>query len=233
MSECHERRRKRWDVTDTPSSQHYIGVPTWSQAVRTANATRGEVLVWEGGVVPGYFSSCCGGRAATALDAVGPNPVNAVPPLGGHGDPPHCGAAPRYTWTEAWDADAVAEAIRSHGRHVGNRDLEAITHITSIRSMKPNAHDRPTLLQIHSGATIATMRCVDFPAVVSSADIGQVASGWIDATTRSGILHVKGHGFGHGVGLCQYGAEELASSSSTPKDILQFYYPGAEIKEAW
>jgi stage II sporulation protein D len=233
VSECHERQNRTWDVTDTPASQHYIGVPTWSQAVTTAKATEGQLLVWNGSVVPGYFSSCCGGRAATASDAVGPNPVNAVPPLDGHSDPPHCSNAPRYTWEATWDATRVAEALRAHGSRIGDHDLAGIKRVTSIRSMKPNRHGRPTLLQIQDGSRTVTMRCVDFPGSVASSGIEPVASGWIDAVERDGELHVRGHGFGHGVGLCQYGAEELASSSSTPHDILQFYYPGAEIRKAW
>ena len=65
LSEIHQRVKHAWDVTDTPASQAYHGV-AYSQAVRCADATRGQILTWEDSLVPGYFSSCCGGAAATA-----------------------------------------------------------------------------------------------------------------------------------------------------------------------
>lgn len=42
-------------------------------------------------------------------------------------------------------------------------------------------------------------------------------------------MHVRGAGSGHGVGLCQTGAKELAAEGSGYKDILKFYYPKAKL----
>jgi stage II sporulation protein D len=46
--------------------------------------------------------------------------------------------------------------------------------------------------------------------------------------TSQGILF-KGEGWGHGVGLCQYGAKDLAQKGATYKQILQHYFPGSKI----
>jgi SpoIID/LytB domain protein len=42
------------------------------------------------------------------------------------------------------------------------------------------------------------------------------------------ILH--GHGWGHGVGLCQIGAAVMAASGKTYREILSFYYPGTTLE---
>ena len=42
-------------------------------------------------------------------------------------------------------------------------------------------------------------------------------------------IYMNGLGMGHGVGLCQYGAQELAGKGESWKDILKWYYPGATI----
>jgi len=49
--------------------------------------------------------------------------------------------------------------------------------------------------------------------------------------TRQGIVYTfsDGRGFGHGVGLCQTGAENMARQGKTVRDILNWYYPGARI----
>ena len=42
-------------------------------------------------------------------------------------------------------------------------------------------------------------------------------------------LSITGFGMGHGVGLCQYGAQELAGRGESWEDILSWYYPKADI----
>jgi len=39
----------------------------------------------------------------------------------------------------------------------------------------------------------------------------------------------NGHGYGHGVGMCQWGAKGMAEEGFGYKDILNFYYPKANI----
>ena len=58
-------------------------------------------------------------------------------------------------------------------------------------------------------------------------------SSWftIHETGDSYILH--GKGWGHGVGLCQIGAARMALSGKNYKEILEFYYPGTDIKKAY
>ncbi|TGL60866.1 SpoIID/LytB domain-containing protein [Leptospira sarikeiensis] len=44
-------------------------------------------------------------------------------------------------------------------------------------------------------------------------------------------FYLKGKGFGHGTGLCQYGAREMSFQGAKANEILLFYFPGAELKE--
>ena len=62
----------------------------------------------------------------------------------------------------------------------------------------------------------------------------KVFSGWIlKSQSRRGVLTLEGAGFGHGVGLCQYGAEARARSGMTWREILALSYPGAKIANNW
>jgi stage II sporulation protein D len=231
--ECNHRVSRSWDVLDTAASQVYVGIPTWDQAGRCAKATEGLVLTWEGEVIPGYFSSCCGGRAATATDAVGPNPINRVPPLRGHGGIAKCMDAPRYRWSGHWDAARVGRAIRAWGRRSGQGDIAVLGAIKSIRPTDPNEHGRPTRLEVVTATGSSSIRCVDLPGVFAGAGLDPLSSGWVGGDVSGGVLTVKGRGFGHGVGLCQYGAESMASHGSTRRKIIDFYYPGVAITKAW
>ncbi len=231
--ECEHRKSRSWDVLDTPASQVYVGIPTWKQAGRCAKATEGLVLTWKGDIIPGYFSSCCGGRAATAEDAVGPNPINKIPPLRGHGGIAKCVDAPKYRWSDGWDADRVGRAIRAWGRRSGQKDVASLGTIKSIRPTDPNKHGRPTHLDIIARNTTVTIRCVDLPGVFSEANLKMLSSGWVGGDVFKGKITMNGRGFGHGVGLCQYGAESMASHGSASRKIIKFYYPDVNITQAW
>ena len=54
---------------------------------------------------------------------------------------------------------------------------------------------------------------------------------WRDA--GAAIEFFDGRGFGHGVGLCQWGAQGKAAAGWTAGQILQFYYPGARVKRLY
>ena len=51
--------------------------------------------------------------------------------------------------------------------------------------------------------------------------------------TASGSFVLHGHGWGHGVGLCQIGAAVMGHQGMSYRDILLHYYQGAEIKQVY
>lgn len=54
----------------------------------------------------------------------------------------------------------------------------------------------------------------------------RVRSDWYDVVVRGDELIFDGRGFGHGVGLCQVGAAEMAREGRSAREILGFYFPG-------
>ena len=62
----------------------------------------------------------------------------------------------------------------------------------------------------------------------------RILSTWFDIEDRGkSIALVNGRGWGHGVGLCQYGARYLADRGKTAEEILRFYYPKVELVRAY
>ena len=45
----------------------------------------------------------------------------------------------------------------------------------------------------------------------------------------SGALRISGKGYGHGAGLCQWGAAGFAREGRTYREILAHYYPGTDV----
>lgn len=67
-------------------------------------------------------------------------------------------------------------------------------------------------------------------AACSVAAAGGASAETGSATVPASAVVISGHGFGHGIGLSQWGAEERAAAGQTYNEILSFYYPGTELR---
>lgn len=66
-------------------------------------------------------------------------------------------------------------------------------------------------------------------AVDRSLGWNRVRSDWYTVAVAGGALHISGRGYGHGVGLCQAGAHEMADEGRSYREILAFYFPGTKV----
>ena len=234
-----ERTNHTFDVTDGPSTQAYHGVVEDKTAHDAQASTSGMILSWNDRLVPGYFSSCCGGRAATAIDAIGPSPVNDIPPLRGHRDDDYCRDSPLYEWTINRSARTLGRRLAKYGRSHGLTDLGSMSTIQDIQVAEANEHGRPVSLKIidrnQHHATITTNQF--FRASNHGGSIGrptkELWSGWAMGRTERGRIDLQGHGFGHGVGLCQYGAQGMGKQGHSWREIISWYYPDVILHRAW
>lgn len=215
-----DRRGKFWHVRASPSDQAFVGGELRPIALDAVKATRGQVLTWGNQILCTYYSSCCGGRPARASDTFAAD-SNAVAPLSGQGRLCPCEKSGRYRWT-----------TEVSGKSLGDR--VGLDTIRSIKPIRSNPWGRATKMQLQDmkGAVVelSPERLRTHLAALGS----KVFSGWIlKSQSRRGVLTLEGAGFGHGVGLCQYGAEARARSGMTWRQILSLYYPGAKIANNW
>ena len=215
-----DRRGKFWHVRASPSDQAFAGGEVRPVALDAVQSTRGQVLTWNNQILCTYYSSCCGGRPARASDTFAAT-SNAIAPLSGQGRPCPCQASKRYRWT-----------TEVSGKLLGNR--VGLQTIRSIKPIRTNPWGRVIKLQLQDmkGAT------ADLTPEVLRSHItalgGKAFSGWIlKSESRRGVLHLDGAGFGHGVGLCQFGAEARARKGMGWREILALSYPGAKLSTNW
>ena len=69
---------------------------------------------------------------------------------------------------------------------------------------------------------------IDVRQFVSAAGL---ASPCFTYTYKDGVFGFTAHGFGHLVGMSQYGADRMAEDGSSFKDILEYYFKGCTLKE--
>jgi len=204
-------------------SQVYAGRDAESALTsRAVRETRGEVLLSPNKrVVKAFYCSTCGG-----LTAVGRSVFDDVPAgvMGAAVACPDCRTSPNYAWQRRLSAERVCTAA----------DLP-VAPLESVSFSPETLKDRTQTVTVRAGGRQATLSATKFRERLSAGrpKAEQLLSTLFTAAPRieGGELVVEGRGWGHGVGLCQYGAAGFAARGATYSAILGRYYPGAELSK--
>jgi len=234
----HWRDRRHYDLTTGPDTQAWEAGAGSGPEAAAVLATRGMVLTWNGLVIPAYFSSCCGGLPAAASDAIGSNPANAIAPLAGRSDRDRCcEEAPTYRWRRNTSTPAISRGLASWARRSGRGEDVDLGALRAIEIAETNVHGRPTAhaLRDRSGRRAVWSSETFRRGLAAAMPRGSkpIYSAAIEPQVDPASAIFAGRGHGHGVGLCQYGAEAMAKSGASAETILERYYPTSWIHPAW
>lgn len=209
-----ENRLKDYDVTSDIYSQVYGG--RTSERYRTNEAveeTKDYVLTYKGKIFPAYYHATCAGHTEDAsllwnID---------IPPLKGVVCD-FCGDSPHFRWYVDYSKDELKDRLRKAGYKINN--------IKDIIIVGRDKSGRVTDLRI-----ITVEKNMDIPAKDFRNIVGPniIRSTNFKVTVFSRNIVFEGLGWGHGVGLCQWGAYFMAKKGYTDNEILKYYYPGTEI----
>ncbi len=186
--------------------QVYRGVAQEDERTRAAvEATRGEVLTFELAPIEAYFHASCGGRTESGADALSRD-LPYLQPV----DCP-CGTLP----ASSWSLTLAPGELRSV---VGPSEAEAL----SVLGRSPTGRARRVRL--------TASRTLDAAAFRARLGYSRVKSLAFEVDHARGGVRLVGRGFGHGAGLCQWGAKALADQGWDYRRILLHYYPGVELQ---
>lgn len=203
-------------------SQVYGGETAASSRSREIVAeTAGEILTFQGEVIQAFFSSTCGGMTVRA-DDVFPNPSHA--PVNYNRPCGYCADSPFRTWSMSVPASEIVEKFGLEGR----------CRSPEIGITKTDAARRAVEISIQDGRghVLRTLPSQQFRRIINKGrplSRSMLSTRIIEIKTGS-VTRISGGGFGHGIGLCQYGADGMAKRGYDYRDILAFYYRLAEIE---
>ena len=208
--------KRDFDVTSDIYSQVYGGKN--AERFRTSlgvDATAGIVLAYKGKLLPAYFHASCGGKTEDAANLWDVS----LPPLKGIVCI-YCADSPHFKWKGNFRLKDIQEALDQKGHHVEGliKDIVVLTRNKSGRVEKLKITTREGNEIVISGK--------DFRDAVGP---NEIKSSNFEIVMKGYFMDLVGFGWGHGVGLCQWGAFGMARIGKDYKDILQFYYPGAEL----
>jgi stage II sporulation protein D len=228
-----ERAERDWDVTSTESSQVYIGTGEGvaAEAVQAVRDTAGVVCTWSAPdgerIFCTYYSSTCGG-STQAAGPVKNEPV--IPPLAGNVICEYCSHSPALTWGPVRLSKAqITEQLRE--RYPRFRRIGPIEQIAVLEESPSGRPVRLGLLDAFDRGL--QLEAENFRLTVDPAGRTIRSTFFTLVIERDSIVFQNGRGFGHGLGMCQYGADGLARAEGTAGQILSFYYPGSNLTRAY
>jgi len=206
---------KDYDVTSDIYSQVYGGHSSERRQTRKAvDQTKGKALTYEGEILPSYYHSICAGRTENANEVFGID----LPPLKGVLCP-YCRGAKGMRWKASFSLKDIEKRLNAYGIKVKG--------LTSITAGKREASGRLKTLKIKDKNGSREIKGYKFRLALGPNKIR--STDFTIKTTRRGV-YFKGEGWGHGVGMCQWGVFGMAKKRYNYQKILRYYYPGAKIE---
>ncbi len=225
-----------WDVTSDTSSQMYHGMDgESSKSDEAVLSTTGIVCTWDSPqgrkIFCSYFSSTCGGMTQDVRNVKGGPPIA---PLAGGVKCTYCAKSEWFTWqTQRVSKEKISAAVRPWLIRSGYTNADKVASIDDVQILRRTADGRAITLRLTDrNGTIVDMRAEDFRLLI---DYGRVLkSSHFDIRTEpTHINFINGRGYGHGIGMCQEGAQAMAQMNKNAGQIIQFYYPGCVLTKAY
>lgn len=210
--------------TDEEEAQAYNADAITPEIRRAVKMTAGQVMTYRGRYVKGWFSASCGGRTALAKDGLAykePEPAymrsvacpeeEVIPES-------------ELFWKEKFTPQELAAALSELGHEIG-----AVSRIGVVSRSKESHRARELKFTGANGEV--TVPGADFRIAIGPQKMRSI---WLtDIEHAADGITLSGRGFGHGVGLCQWGAHALAKAGKKPEEIVKHYYPEVKITKLW
>lgn len=223
-------KNRLYDIEGSTNAQVYGGAGVEKSVFTDAiKHTEGKILTYQGEVAQLFYSACCGGVTEDASNVFN---KQEIPYLTSHtdGEPANCASSPAFAWTEEYTANQFRQyLVKKDDAKKEIADVKVTKTFSSGRVSELTVEFEDGTTQVIAGKNIRqTIRRAANGAILRSS-LFEVETKKSDGVVTKIILNGKGNG--HGVGLCQWGAFDLAKHGRSAEDILEFYFPGTQIKE--
>jgi len=174
----------------------------WNKIVKAVSETQGQVVTYQGKLIDAVYHSTCGGSTENSED-VWSNKFSYLRAVACE----YCAHSPRMSETITLTLAEVAEKL---GEQPANLSLEVLERTASGR-----------IIQINVGSK--TLRGLDFR---SKLGLRSSKVTWLREAERYSFTTT---GYGHAVGLCQYGADGMGAEGFSAEEILEHYYTDIQV----
>ncbi len=187
---------------------------------RAVTETRGEVLTYAENLAQVYYCASSGGCTASSASVWGRD----FPYLQALVDP-YSTEDPYNYWTLSVNSAEFLRALNLSGT-LKNVEVATRDEGNRVKILKVSTPDRDYLIDINIRSNEPKRK-----PLRESLGNNRLRSTFFDVRMENGKVIFTGSGWGHGVGLSQWGAKKMAEQGYTYDQILKFYFPGTIVGE--
>jgi stage II sporulation protein D len=198
-------------LASTAHQQYFGRVPPASPIWGAVRETAGQVLLWEGDVFPAFYHTESGGYTEDPRTVFAARNMPALKAV-------RCefsAGSPHYFWALDVKLADLTEILRRHDLTIGS--------VTGIDVSERTPSLRASTVTVHGTRGSVRVRGNDFRRMIG---YDTFKSTFFAVAVDAHWARFSGRGYGHGVGMCQWGAKGMAEQGHTARQILEFYYPG-------
>ena len=207
--------------TDEEEFQAYAAEKINNRVREAVRETRGKVVLHNGQLINGWFAADAGGKtAASAVEGLDYRKERA-PYIKSVSDPGYKISPPE---NKSWKAVLPLSEVRQKIQNWTGSDPGAIQE---VKILEKGPTGRATKVKI-GRLTISgpSLRLALGSQVIRSTLFTRLE-------VQGGRLIAEGRGFGHGVGMSQWGAKALAEQGKSAPEIIRYFYKDVNIQQAW
>ena len=201
--------KMRYDLTSTVLHQVFKGNGIPASIVKAVDETKGEVLMYKGSLIIAYYHSTSGGMTEDPAEVFG----KSYPYLKSIGT--NCELSPYFMWE----------------KRIPVADIERAMNVSGLKDIIIDSYTVSNRVKVFRLVT-------ESGEVEVSGNDFRKNIGWdeLPSTMITDIIRdettyiIEGKGYGHGVGMCQWSALEMAKEGKSYREILSTFYPGTTIE---
>ena len=216
ISHIRKNKKQPWDLVSDERHQVFRGSysnhPKLAQAVKK---TKNMVIQSRGKIVQTFFTASCGGITEKAHNVW---PVSEDLSYFQHVRCHYCTTHPKYQWSYRISKEKLAKNLSKE---------YPIKDIKNVKVHKKNSGKRIEEIKINQSSGSINIPAAKFRLLVNPQ---KLQSTIFTITGEKNAILFSGRGYGHGVGLCQWGAKTMAENSYDFRSILQFYYKNIQLR---
>lgn len=205
--------------TDIKEFQAYNADAVNDRIKKAVEMTRGKVAVYQGVPIMGWFHASAGGRTATAAEGLDYK-YEEPPFIRSVASPDELAPEDIRQWTAVYTNAEVIAALA---------EMEvSVNSVNKVRIGRKGNSGRAETIFINDDTEVSA------PRLRLALGSTKLKSMLLDSLEmKDAKVTFRGRGYGHGVGLSQWGAQKLAQDGKSPEDIVKFYFKDIEIEKRW
>ena len=201
--------KRMYHVKNNVAHQVYAGTHGNKLLHEAVAQTSGIIMAYHNKPIVAMYDACCGGVITARMKGIN---FTQAPYLSRKTACTYCKSCKIFSWTAEFDKNELTTLLKPH-----------IPNLSKIKSIQVSKKDGAGLVRevsiksAHGITTLSGKKIYGLPRIKSFFYTIQ--------NTPTKIIF-KGRGYGHHVGLCQWGACQMVRDGLDYKKILRFYYPG-------